>query len=71
MISGRRTRNRTLDRATAMITEDGIKERKILSNLMVKSKSSRQEVTVGPKVSSSGHVEKLMIGSSKAVSMLD
>jgi hypothetical protein len=71
MISGRRARYRTLDRATAIMTEDGIKERKILSNLMVKSKSSRQEVTVGPKESSSGHAEKLMISRSEAVSTSD
>jgi len=38
-----------------------MRERKILSNLMVKSKLSRQAVTVGPKVSSSGHAENPMI----------
>lgn len=60
MIFGLLTRKTILDRARATKMEDGTMERKIFSNLRVKSKSSRHPWTLGPRESSFRHPENSM-----------
>ena len=59
--SGRPARKAILASAIGINRQAGMRQKNILSNLMVKSKSSRQPETVGPKESSSRHFEKPMI----------
>lgn len=48
-------------RANTMNAEAGMRDRKILSNLSVKSKFPRHPTTAGPKAESPWHFEKSMV----------